>query len=735
MTHEKMNPEEREAAFLESLEASPLPSEKLLGMLKEAQQSGAGAQAASLAELLAEAAREQEDAETALQALEIQWTGSESLPRPLEMEKQISRLFGNTPEIRSAAKNAGFRDKLNVSECFRRLNLLRNLREGVLCFDKTWGFGVVREVHHFYEQVDIDFDRKKDHHMAFGYAAETLMLLDPDHLLARRHDDPESLRAMASDKPGELVRLALSSFGPMTVVQLQECLTEHVLGSGGWKKFWEEARKELKRDPLVDLPAKRSEVIQLRHKEKSFGDDWFEDLRRETRMEPILDMIDEMAEEREDPLSGEERDAIGERLHFVIQGAGRRTPALRARALIRAVHHEVSSEIVDRHKETAFFVSADVLLATLPALSAREVRELVDLLLAHRADEVEPVFVGILPDLDLSLAGYIIEQLEVSGRAHSVRGYLKDAINRREITADLLLWLWKNIDQLDAWAGVPPGELMDVTLYVLERPREGASMKAHKWLKDRFKQPRWLKQALDRLEDRDRRRMMQQIRDSSAWPEMDRRSVMGQIIKLRPELEKMTAGDARAEAVARQAGPVTSHRSYLEKQEQLRKITQEEIPQNSKEIAVARSYGDLRENFEYKAAKDHQSLLMNRQAELQKMLNEVTPTTFDDVPAETAGQATRVELEYPDGRTERYVILGVWDQNDELGIISSNTRLAQAVMGKSPGDTVSIPRPDAGEDSCTLKRVDPLPEAVRDWIRSEPPTGKPERIEEDASTG
>ncbi|NLX26239.1 MAG: GreA/GreB family elongation factor, partial [Lentisphaerae bacterium] len=61
---------------------------------------------------------------------------------------------------------------------------------------------------------------------------------------------------------------------------------------------------------------------------------------------------------------------------------------------------------------------------------------------------------------------------------------------------------------------------------------------------------------------------------------------------------------------------------------------------------------------------------------------------------------------------EVFYILGVWDQDEALSIISSQTRLAQALLGHEVGDQVEVP---AG--LCEIKAVLPLPESIRLWIK------------------
>jgi len=68
------------------------------------------------------------------------------------------------------------------------------------------------------------------------------------------------------------------------------------------------------------------------------------------------------------------------------------------------------------------------------------------------------------------------------------------------------------------------------------------------------------------------------------------------------------------------------------------------IPENTKEIAIARSYGDLSENFEFKAAKQMQSVLMRRKAELEQMLHDARGTSFENPDTTRVSIGTIVTL-------------------------------------------------------------------------------------------
>ena len=177
-----------------------------------------------------------------------------------------------------------------------------------------------------------------------------------------------------------------------------------------------------------------------------------------------------------------------------------------------------------------------------------------------------------------------------------------------------------------------------------------------------------------------------------------------------PELQDIILPPKGSETTRKEI-PFTSSRSYAERQKQLERIMTVEIPENSKEIEVARSYGDLRENAEFKYAKERQGLLMAQGAQLAADLERVKPSDFANVPLDEAAMGTGVQLRYPDGAEEIFYILGAWDQSEALSIISSQTALAKALIGHRAGEHVSIP---AGE--CEVAAILPLSDGVRAWI-------------------
>ena len=118
---------------------------------------------------------------------------------------------------------------------------------------------------------------------------------------------------------------------------------------------------------------------------------------------------------------------------------------------------------------------------------------------------------------------------------------------------------------------------------------------------------------------------------------------------------------------------------------------QKKIPANSKEIAVARSYGDLRENHEYKAAKEMQKVLMRRKEELEAQLSRARGADFTNAKTDFVNIGTVVETtDLASNQRETFTILGAWDSDPDKGIISYLSPVGGALLNHKSGDEVEF---------------------------------------------
>jgi len=119
-------------------------------------------------------------------------------------------------------------------------------------------------------------------------------------------------------------------------------------------------------------------------------------------------------------------------------------------------------------------------------------------------------------------------------------------------------------------------------------------------------------------------------------------------------------------------------------------LVNKRIPQNIKDISVARAHGDLRENFEYKASKEMQTVLQRRREELENDLSNSKITDFTGAETAVVNIGTIVTLDGGDGSSVEFTILGAWDSDPDKRILSYLSEIGQVLVGSSPGDEVEI---------------------------------------------
>ena len=135
--------------------------------------------------------------------------------------------------------------------------------------------------------------------------------------------------------------------------------------------------------------------------------------------------------------------------------------------------------------------------------------------------------------------------------------------------------------------------------------------------------------------------------------------------------------------------------SGLEKiKSELNDLKKSERPKVIQAIAVAREHGDLKENAEYHAAKDRQSFIEGRIAELEDVTSRAEVINLSKLSGETVTFGTKVQIVDEKNNQETvYQIVGPYEANLELGYISIASPIAKALIGKEEGMSVTVSTP------------------------------------------
>jgi transcription elongation factor GreA len=124
-----------------------------------------------------------------------------------------------------------------------------------------------------------------------------------------------------------------------------------------------------------------------------------------------------------------------------------------------------------------------------------------------------------------------------------------------------------------------------------------------------------------------------------------------------------------------------------------------------KEIQRARELGDLRENAEYKAAKERQDIVNARIAMLKKRVGEISMINLDRIPRDRAGFGSTVHLRSESGDTIIYQLVMPEEADAEKGLISTSSPIGRAILNKEEGDPIAVTTPSGPRSFELIKLV------------------------------
>jgi len=139
--------------------------------------------------------------------------------------------------------------------------------------------------------------------------------------------------------------------------------------------------------------------------------------------------------------------------------------------------------------------------------------------------------------------------------------------------------------------------------------------------------------------------------------------------------------------------PITRE-GYEALKKEIEKIKKIDRPMNIKAIEEARAHGDLSENAEFEAAKDRQAFIEGRLMEIGYRLATADIIDPGMLPKDRAVFASTVVLENIDtGETFEYQLVGPTESDIEKGRISITSPLGKAIIGKKPGEEITLIAP------------------------------------------
>jgi transcription elongation GreA/GreB family factor len=570
----------------------------------------------------------------------------------------------------------------------KHIEPLTTLAETRYCHHKSWGFGKITTIDTVFARFVIDFPNKPGHQMDLGFAADSLKPIPPDHILAKKASDLEGLRKLAATDHLAVVKLVLkSNGGKATVDQIQQMLVPDVIASD-WKKWWDTAKRELKKDGHFQISTKKSDPIVYQEETTSLQDRLIAEFRAakglKARTTAATEVLKGMADMTDKAAAASE---INTALNAEIATHIRTQPAVALEAMfVRDDLREASgnSPLAGELTPQAVWSQEGVRFGTImEAVPAAKHRRALQSFKDSTPVWIEAVK-GALNNSSAKLCSELAHLLVENGKFDALKDTLAALISRHTASSELLLWLAK--ERSDTFADILGPEVFRAMLSAMERDQfnEKKSNRLRDFIMD---DQSLLVELIGSADFEIIKDLTRALQLSPVFDDMDKRSLLARIVKSYPAVQSLITGDQQRQ----ETNLVVSWDSLERRKNEYEELVQKKIPANSKEIAIARSYGDLRENHEYKAAKEMQKVLMRRKGELEQQLVRARGMDFTNPRTDVVSIGTRVQLtDVNSSERQTYTVLGAWDGDPDKHIISYLTPVGQKLLNKAVGEEVEL---------------------------------------------
>jgi transcription elongation factor GreA len=580
---------------------------------------------------------------------------------------------------------------------------LEAMEPGAYVVHRSWGFGQIKSYDEAAQRLHIDFKDKKAHAMDPAFCLTTMDVLPANHLLVRKETESKKIAELISDNPAQLIVEALQSYPnhATTAIDLEITLAQ-VVGEDKFKKWWAATKKALAKDPRVSVPEKKTELYILR--------------------ETPVSAEDEILEQFNSTRSARRRIALAEEL---VSAVGKKEVKTDLSAILAGVADAVKSsnqlDAAERlygaavRDDLARHINADpatfepqqaTLIANtrdLPAIAEKIPvhfqSQFLELVHATHPIESRDLLFTLLKTSQGKFTTECINFLVEQGHADELAAALKRWQTEQNLRAPVLLWIVKNRHSkkfAKLLNDLITPRLLGAIFFAIDYEALQASSARRIPLADILSEDTDLiADLLSTADPETARDLANTLMLNQGFEELTKKSLLARFIKIFPKIQSLVAADAES----KEEQLLVSKPSFERKREEYETIVSKKIPENSKAIATAREHGDLKENSEYKMAKQDQQVLMSQKTSLEKDLGRARITDFKEASTEQVSVGTIVDVKsIANGKVTRYTVLGAWDGDPDNNVISYKTAVGAALLGKKSGETVKVKTGGSEED-------------------------------------
>ena len=585
--------------------------------------------------------------------------------------------------------------------------------KGNFVYHRTWGVGSIASIAG--DEIKIDFSKKRGHVMSLKMAVDALQTLAKEHIwVLKATKKKEELRDMIKNDYVWALKSIIKSFGnACDMKRVKAELSPALLTTGEWSTWSSKARDILKSNPDFGISPDNSDVFTVRDRPVSVTEKLYNEFLAQKHFYDKVSAMRDYVNKKE---ASPDSESFSEMFSFFTSylkttaDSSRRT----AESANQSAEYAISSFLLINElalntryshlKSTVNVSFSDVFkkIKDLPSLfkNLKDTKLKNDFLgsVKQNLTDWADIYVKLFPYSQLDS---ITEQLEKAGFTDKLSGLCGDCFDRYRDCREAVVWFYKKARDKSWFKAANIGtekqlitliHILDITYRDIENHKDTVenrkiNKQVHTIL---FKE----KELVKFIEDSDEEaiiRIFTFINDVKDLDPQDKLNLRTRITEKYPGFKFF--GEAEKK-VSR--GLMVTMAMYEEKKKQLTHIMDVEVPANSKEIEYALSLGDLRENAEYKAAKEKQEQLNSQVAKLKEDIERAQLFDPNSVNTAKVSFGTKVVLFNETAqKKEEFTILGPWESDPNNNIISYLSPFGSAILNRTAGEKFDFTINDA----------------------------------------
>ncbi len=594
--------------------------------------------------------------------------------------------------IRASNLNQSWR---NVFEAIGEFEKHISFDAGNFVFHRSWGVGRIASVKN--DEITIDFAKKRAHTMSLKMGVNALQTLSKDHIWVLKSIwKKEKLTAKVKEDPTWALKTIIKSHdNNCDLKHIKAELVPSVLSVNEWTNWSGKARTILKDDPSFGVNPTNIDMFVVRDRPISLEEKLFNEFKAQKNFFSRIELLMTFSEKAEP-----DSEYFAEMFAYF---AGYLKAFSQVNEQIIA-SYLVVKQIVAKHPHlnpglqynfNELFAEIEDPSIVYSAIKDNDLRKSYLLHIKNFLPDWAEVYVRLFSTV---LNSEIIDALASEGHVDKLKALAITCFDNYRDYREAAIWLFKNAQEAEWFAscGIPYEKqlitlihILDLTYREIANHRETTeNRKINKQVqtilfgKDNLLEAYIMKNDVDTIT-----RLYTLVDDVKDLDPAIKMQLRNRIVEQHKGFKFF--GSEEKTVVSR--GLIVTSRMYEEKKKQLQHIVEVDIPANSKEIGFALSLGDLRENAEYKAAKERQTILNSTAQRLQEEIDRAQvfdPTTVSVV---RVSFGTVVVLsDTKNGGEETFTILGPWESDPDNSVISYMSPFGNAILNRREGEQVDF---------------------------------------------